>query len=534
MTLDHDRRRLAGAGGVPDIATVLRLRGHLHLESDTTIGGSVSDLGADTRLDRDVATGRPRWAGTGQAGVLRHHLAAVLGQDYAERVFGTGSEASPVHTTDALAYRADGGYPLVEVRDGNRVGTESGIVDRGAVFTEEVLTAGTAFPVDWSIHARPEHLLEITAGFVRALDGFGDGSIGLGSRSGKGRGAALLTGWSVDRHDLTTAEGFRSWFTRNRAPAWSPPTDRQADLIGSLETLLPGVAEQIDRLRAIDQRSRLVIRMTVAIAETIREKNTVTRPATMVQSAGRGDLPEPAATTTPETATGGGDRTRDTRALARTPLSRPLGADGNLTPIDSGSAVHAMLKRHTGWILHEIANHADDQDLAHDRADRLLDDLFGTVIRTGRPSGTLRPSRVRVTEAAITGAAVLRLPHVRLNPLTQGVVDHHLFFEDVLVGGHSDITVTVTRPHLHDLGVLACVLRDLHFGAAPPMGAATTNGHGRRLLTDAALVVPAGIRESDTAPRHYESWTAFTTGKDTDLPKAAVSALVQAVQEGSR
>lgn len=534
MSVDRLRAQLAGAGGIPDIPTVVRLRGHITLGSDTTIGGSADEDDSIIRLDRDTATGRPRWRGTGQAGVLRHHLAALLGTEHAALVFGTGSGPSPVHSTDSLAYRADGGYPLVEKRDGNRVDPESGIVARGAVFTEEVLTAGSSFPVDWSIHARPEQLVEITAGFVRALDGFSDDSNRLGRRRGKGRGAATLTGWSVDLHDLTTAEGFRSWYTRAPAPHWRPPVDPPTELVGRLDEILPGVAARVDQLRALDQRSRIVIRMRLALGETILGSNAdAPRPATMVQGTGRESSVESAAAADSADPGPGGPHA-DRRAQARTPLTRPLGPDGTRVPIDSGSAVHSLLKQRTGWILHEIADHADDPELAHDRAEQFLADLFGADADAPRRPGAPRPSRVTVTEAAITRAGMLRLPHVRIDPLTQGAVDHHLFFDDVLVGGGSEITVIIDRPHLPDLGALAWVLRDLHLGATPPMGAATTNGHGRRMLTDAELDIPAGLRDSDTEPRRYATWAEFATGKNADLPKAAISALERTVQEGHR
>lgn len=505
------RHRLAGAGGSPAARTAVRIRGFVHILTDTTLGGGLSDHGADTRIDRDTATGRPRWAGTGQAGALRHHTKAVLGAHWAERVFGTGDQDSPVRTTHALAYSVDGGYPAVASRDGNRVDPPTGIVEPGAVFTDEVLTAGAVFPIDWAVVTTADLLVETTAALVRAIDGLSDGSIGLGHRAGKGRGRVTATGWTVTTHDLSTPDGFRSWHSRDRgADVWSPPTET-TDLVAQLEDHLPGLGEQVHRLREIDLRKRLVIRLGLDLAETVpvTARRFVVRPSTMVQSG-------PAA-----------DRRVGAGPVARSPLVRPTGIDGTAVPIDSGSAVHSWLKRHTGWILHELATRAVDPDAAHLRADRIHEDLFGTVPRTGQVPSTVRPSRVKVTEAVITGSTRAFLPHVRLNPLTQGVVPHHLFTEEVLVGGASAITVTVNRPHLHDLGAFAWLLRDLKAGVLPPMGAGTTNGHGRRILTDAALDVPEGIRGTADAP--FATWAAFSTHP---LRSAATAALAAAIEEG--
>ncbi|AUM20267.1 RAMP superfamily CRISPR-associated protein [Rhodococcus ruber] len=511
MTVEQLRRQLAGAGGVPAVRTAVRIRGHVHVLSDTTIGGDESDQGADTRLDRDTVTGRPKWAGTGQAGALRHHLAAVLGDEYAARVFGDASADSPFRSTESLAYGPDGGYPPIDVRRGNHIDAATGVGVRGAVFTDEVLTAGAVFPVDWSVHAGADHLVEATAGFVRAVDGIRDESICLGLRRGKGRGAISATGWTVERHDLGTPGGFRSWHTRDRVPGWVAP-EASTDLVAELDALIPGVAERVRQLRAIDLRKRLMIRMTLAVAELVHpghDKPRVSRAATMVQS-------------------GTGRDHREDGALARAPLTRPTGTGGALSPVDSGTALHSMLKRHTGWVLHAIANSADDPGHAHHRADEILEALFGTIIRAGRRPATLRPSRVSVTESAVAGSSTVRLPHVRLNPLTQGAVDSALFFEDVLVGGHSEITVTVTRPRLHELGALAWVLRDLRDGVVSPMGAATTNGHGRRLLTAAALDVPAGVWGSE--PHRFATLGDYAKSKG--LRQAAAEALKQAVQKG--
>lgn len=519
-TTEHRAGTAIDDSATPRAATVLRIRGRVHLRSDTTIGSSGSDHGADTRIARDTVTGRPLWAGTGQAGALRHHLAAVLGDTHADQVFGSGDIDSSVRTTDALAYRSDGEYPTVSLRSGNRIDSASGIVDHGAVFTDEVLPAGTVFLVDWSIRAAVGQLIDITAAFVRAVDGLNDDSIRLGKRAGKGRGATSASHWRAEVHELGTAAGFEAWYTRERTPHWSEPNekiDSRDDLAAHLDTVLPGVAERIRTLRTIDQRSRIVITAALAVAETILEPeaagpNETIRPATMVQA-------------------GNGAAEGDHGPLARSPLRRPTGHGGEELPIDSGSAIHSMLKRHARWVLHAIANRADNPDTAAAHADTIAENLFGSSTRDNRTPRRLKSSRVTVTESPIHDATTEQLPHVRLNPLTQGAVDNHLFFENVLVGGTSTITVTITRASLSDLGLLDWILRDLTHGIGPAMGAATANGHGRRVLTSATLDIPAGLHDSHPARWHSESLSDYI---DTGgaLRDAAHHALDNAIAEG--
>lgn len=517
-----ERRAVASADNAapPGASTVLRIRGRVHLCSDTTVGSATSDHSADTRIARDTATGRPLWAGTGQAGALRHHLAAVLGDTHADQIFGTVDADSAVRTTDALAYRTDGGYPTTSLRTGNRIDTETGIVDPGAVFTDEVLPAGTVFLVDWSLLAPSAHLIDLTAAFVRAVDGLDDDSIRLGARAGKGRGETRASHWQVELHELDTAAGFEAWYTRERTPHWPTPdekVDSSDDLAVHLDTVLPGVADRVDVLRTIDQRTRIVVTASLAVAETVligtdaEGSSETTRPATMVQGTGGGD---------------DGDR----GPLARSPLTRPTGRGGEESPIDSGSAVHSMLKRHGRWILHALANRSENpDDAAH--ADAIADDLFGSTTRGNRTPRRLRSSRVTVTESPIHGTATAQLPHVRLNPLTQGAVDNHLFFEDVLVGGTSTLTITIARASLSDLGLLDWILRDLTHGTGPAMGAATTNGHGRRVLTAAELDIPAGLHDGHPDGWHAESLSSyFASG--TALREAAHRALDTAIAEG--
>lgn len=510
----------ADNAATPRASTVLRIRGRVRLCTDTTLGSSTSDHSADTRIARDTATGRPLWAGTGQAGALRHHLAAVLGDTHADKIFGTGDTDSAVRTTDALAYRTDGGYPTTSLRTGNRIDTATGIVDPGAVFTDEVLPAGTVFLVDWSLHAPSAQLTDLTAALVRAVDGLDDDSIRLGARAGKGRGETRASHWQVELHELGTATGFEAWYTRERAPRWPTPDEKVEggdDLAACLDIVLPGVADRVAALRTIDQRTRIVVTASLAVAETVfigtdaHGPRETTRPATMVQGTGGGD---------------DGDR----GPLARSPLTRPIGRGGDESPIDSGSAVHSMLKRHGRWILHALANRADSPDAAA-HADAIADDLFGSSTRGNLSPRRLRSSRVTVTESPIHGTATAQLPHVRLNPLTQGAVDNHLFFEDVLVGGTSTITITIARASLPDLGLLDWILRDLTHGAGPAMGAATTNGHGRRVLTAAEFDIPADLYDGHPDGWHAESLSSYF-GSGTALREAAHCALDTAIAEG--
>jgi hypothetical protein len=484
---------------------VVEISGTVELRTDTTLSDGSSSESTDSVLVRDPFTGLPVWRGTGQAGVMRHHLAAIR-PELVPATFGQADRSSRVHTADALA-RLPAAH-LVGRRSGNRIDPHTRQVERGAVFTTEVLPAGTCFPVAWHLHLPREGDGAVPAslvGMVLAASGLVDepDGIRLGLRSGRGRGAVAGRGWRVRLHDLGTPEGFDTWFG-GADPV--PDGPGSPTLLDALATALDAVAGPCSgrQLRAAvhaveHEREQLLLQLIVAVGE-----------------------PDPVAGVRPTTLLHGVTPfRRDSDDPDLVPLARP-GRSGTVEPLDSGSAVHNLLVRQARWALRTLA--------APEIAEDMLRDLFG-----GGAEGTVapRPSRVRETEAPVVGSSAVTWTRNNIDPLTQGTVPGLLFTEVSRYGGDTTWQVQVRGPKAADVGLLALVLRDLADGAAQAVGHGSASGHGRRLLTSAtvsirgaALCAELGL---DAAPEPMD-WPTF---RDGPLPRTALAALRTALSSAS-
>lgn len=485
---------------------IVHVRARVHLDTDTTLSTGASASGGV--VARDHTTGTPIWRGTTQAGLLRHHLRAVAGADTADLLFGTGDRPSPVHTFDALAHHPTA-VPTLGYRPGNRVDPVTGVVERGAVFTDEVLEPPAFFDTEWALHLDPtdRKAADRVAAFVVALTGLADGSITLGRRGGRGRGHVHTDHWTATVHDLRTPTGQRAWYLRARTHPGTGLADGTdpATAVDTACTCAPeparitGVAAAVWSIAEADRRTRLTLVMTVDSADTAPDGTL--HPATLLH----GSPPAPRADDA--------DTTDRPLPVAREPLHRPRRAADTPVPVESGAALHNWLARHARWILHSIAADAPDPAAA-DRADALHTALFGSAAGGGSAP---RPSRVRVDEPELRNGRMAVLPRVRIDPLTHGAVDSALFADRVLVGAESTITVTVTVPDtLLDLatGLIALMLRDLADGHAPPVGGGAGVGHGRRTLTNAKIT---------TAREHHDSWERF---RNSPTRTRSVAALI--------
>jgi CRISPR/Cas system CSM-associated protein Csm3 (group 7 of RAMP superfamily) len=488
------RALLAGAGQVPETPFIVRVLGEVMVMTDLTIGtGAGADTGEDVEIVRDALSGNPMWPGTSQAGALRNLATRYLGgadPTLVPSVFGSSEQQSRLHTRDAPSADANIGR-----RVGNRHDERRAVVDTGALFDVETVCAGTTFRVDWSLHMPafgddPKAL----AAFMLALEQFEKVGVRCGLRKGKGRGEIRPVRWNIQHYDLSTTAGFQNWVERERNPAgWTYTT--AAGLIDAVYVTTPAHMEQADfracrnQMRAQMGDQNLTLDLRIVCQESLGDNLL---PTTMAQS-------EPvligAVTAGEEGAS----------PLHRCPLTRPIAARGDGTtdevPVNSGEAFHALLKRTARWALAGVVSTLPDPQRCARRAEALFAEVFGGPARTaGRP--TLLPSRVSGSENAFESIATLDLPHVAIDPLTQGAADHLLFSEQVLVGAEVAVNLVVHSPKPAEVALIFLALRDIKDGLAPPIGHGGTIGHGRVRFDGENC----SIRTAHPDPPNWSNW----------------------------
>ncbi|MBR8744484.1 CRISPR-associated protein, partial [Nocardiopsis sp. MG754419] len=116
---------------------------------------------------------------------------------------------------------------------------------------------------------------------------------------------------------------------------------------------------------------------------------------------------------------------------------------------------------------------------------------------TGPPAP--RPARIRLRATPVlTGGAPLTTTRMTVDALFGDAVDGRLFTTDLHCGGTAEAVLDVPEPDGAVCGLLALLVRELVTVPFDTLGAGEGVGHGRLLVTRAALVVHGGPDRSIT------------------------------------
>ncbi|KIH99483.1 hypothetical protein LP52_07330 [Streptomonospora alba] len=493
----------------------------IRLHSDTHIGSAddTSRATADIApLDRDPATGRPRFRATTLAGLLRRHLAERLGDERASAVAELFGEAAPrsaepgpgasvpsaLDIDDAVAeLPPEAG---VTVRAGNRVDPGSGAAAPGAVWRMETLPAGTAFTLTLRLHVgegqSEGRLLALAALAADGLAGTGPG-VSIGARTARGYGAAACEGWHTLRHDLGTPRGWADYYAltwrQRRDRAHRAVAERCRSRPGARETGLsalfserletePALAAAVgaDYSRTLadygtDDRRRDELALTLHLAE--RPTDALLGPA---------DAGPDAHAHRPGLLLVGEAPGLDTLGeVDRAHLRRPaVGGDGAVQwrPTLGDTALFALFKRMSRRLVRDISGEsgAAAGEWSDDSAARRLHARWwgGDADVQSAP----RASAVRLRRAAeLTGGTPQRTTRVTIDALFGDSVDASLLTDDVHAGGSAEVVLDVPDPDDAVRGLLALIVRELHTVAMDAVGGGTGAGHGRITVSRAVL-----------------------------------------------
>ncbi|MDT0330367.1 RAMP superfamily CRISPR-associated protein [Nocardiopsis lambiniae] len=508
------------------------ITGRWCLLSDTHVGAAqvvprhAAQSDVDLHLDRDPRTGAPRLRATTLAGLLRHGLAARVGDPArASELFGAAEgdgrapRTSAVEIDDAFGRLPEG--TGVAVRTGTRVDPAAGTVLPGLLWQWEVLPAGTVFVVHLrlrvAVPADEARLLTLVALAVEGVGGAGPGTR-VGGRTGRGHGSVRATHWAVrrldlgDEHDWFAHHG-RSWEERWRAGA-DALAEASADLSVALARELrakdrAGTAAHLAaRVAGPDRRRRAELRLALAVAE---RTDPLTAPS--------GDL-RPGLLSIGDAPTGDRLGEVDRAHRERPVVEDPDKGEVRIAPVLGDTALFALVKRIAARSVRDAAEALGDADPGRRQA--WYDHWWGAD--TGAREAVPRPSRVRLrTVPVITGGAVLTATRMTVDSLFGDAVDGRLFTDDLQCGGVAEVVFDIDDPDDAIRGLCALVVRDLATVPFDTVGAGAGVGHGRVSAVRAELVTLTG----DRAPERVDLLDASFApdGADAEVVRGWVAAL---------
>jgi CRISPR/Cas system CSM-associated protein Csm3 (group 7 of RAMP superfamily) len=469
--------RFAGPGGLITQRNIMLVAAQLRVTSDMCLGDGTSGEATDMVVALDLTTGRPILPATSQTGALRAVMAraADVSEADLDALFGTPGSPSRFRPYDAVA---DTPLPATGVRDGIAIDPATGTVLRGHLFSTEVLSAGTTFPLVWEVHLPPDRdraadLLALAATAGSILSG---GRIRFGRRTHIGFGAVTAHTWRARFFDLSTgSDDVRAWHTPTLAdrPLLADSRPGHPSAAEALNTAAPEGFPAIVPREAMP-RNGLTVTVTLANEE---------------QHAGQW-VPAPLLVAGVHT---GLD---NTSAHLRRPCCGPDGSV-SLQPLDSGSTTLSLIRRTASRALAWITAERGDAD----QAAHLLRDLFGS-----HPAERIvSAARLRVDEGAFSESSDVTMSSVAINALAHTTVTGALTQRTALFGGARTVTIDVIDPVDVDIAVLRLALGDLVDGVAPPSGAGTATGDGRRRATAVTVHYQSGRATGQT----WETWDDF-------------------------
>lgn len=431
------------------------ISGEMILETPTGLGGGDAEGATDMGLLYDPVENRPLLTGASIAGALRNFLreyekgfgwkekSGDEEKSRAEALFGhlddsvadkRASVLSWLAVDDALGVPPAKGDPM-EIRDGVTINPKTRTADvdkrgKGKLYDIELLAAGTTFDLHFELWLTEDNRENLES-LVIALKGLEEGKIGLGRRKRRGYGQCSISGWYIQRYDMTTVEGLLGWLNH---------TQGEGDFHAT-------VFDIIDSPPAIDSR-----RESFTLDATFKLKTSL-----LIRSA-----------------SGSGDGADSVHLRSW--------RDGKPRPILSGTSLAGVIRARALRIAKTMMT---DEHQAEDFVNR----MFGRRVQghDDKPTG----SRVVVHETLVENGVTDRVQsRVKIDRFTGGAYPQALFSQQPVFGASKTPARINIRLALRknvdvpdnvfeaEIGLLLLVLKDLWTGDLP-IGGESSVGRGR-------------------------------------------------------
>lgn len=439
------------------------VQGILVLRTPTCLGSGDSESSTDLSLIRDSISPNALLTGASIAGALRNYLreyergyeSAESRSDLATLLFGgmrqdDDGEQSPLVVYDSISTKP----PIIELRDGVKINSQTGTAEDNAKYDLELLAAGTQFPIqfelfiDNSVVKSQEKVDQLLAGLAIALQGLEMGDISLGMKKRRGFGRCGVKQWAVYDYDMTDSKQLLDWLSHDHWTSLAAKATSKADAETNLSIV---ELLKVNLTDTIDQRDRLKIKATFELASPM-----------LIRS---GELEAKAAP--------------DTVHLKSYRNGRPV-------PIISGPSLAGVLRHRAERIVNTLG-----------KSTGLIDTLFGFVEETAEREAALA-SRLVVHESEITMPSnqpettkpqELVQTRIAIDRFTGGAYSGALFQEQPVFDSgrpQADIELELRSPKPYEVGLLLLLIKDL-WTEDLPVGGTSSIGRGRLKGTQATI-----------------------------------------------
>lgn len=414
----------------------LIIHGKLVLETPTCLGSGDAESPTDMPVLRDSVSDCALLTGASLAGALRNYLWEYKNgynqplnnsvKGLADLLFGgmrsdDDGNQSPLIVEDALSSR----IPDIELRDGVKIVSSTGIANDGAKYDLEFIAAGTEFKLGFELLIEQEHdEAQLCQALALALRGLENGEISIGTKKRRGFGRCQVTEWQVWEFDLRQDQDRTAWLMFDHAAR---------DIVAPQTSIVQALGLALEQA---DCRDRFCLHATFTLDSPLlirSGQNSIGLAPDVVHLKSR-------------------------RSGADTPQ-----------PILSGTSLTGVMRHRAERILTTLR-----------QSTAMLDQIFGSLL--DKPSDQARASRLVVHESVVAGKTHdLVQNRVAIDRFTGGAYHGALFSEQPVFGTDEttvNLELELRNPKDEEIGLLLLLLKDLWTGDLP-VGGGRSIGRGR-------------------------------------------------------
>ncbi len=437
------------------------IKGTLLLETPTCFGSGDAEGPTDFMLLRDSISSHALLTGASIAGALRNYVheyengygKSERKNSLATKLFGgtrrdEDGDQSPLIINDSISVNV----PHVELRDGVKINSMTGVTEDKAKYDLELLAAGTEFPLTFELlteenekdeNKNKEHKKKLLQALKIALEGLEEGEIGMGTRKRRGFGRCKVGEWKIWQFDLTKPDERMAWLKCDRGEENPNAKEPQTGKVFNI-TLFdnPEIIE--------DNRRRFIMNATFKLAGSLLissgQFSTEAAPDAVHLKSRRIKPKE-------------NDEDED---------------EYENNNVLSGTSLAGVLRHRAERIVNTLTGN-----------EGIINQLFGS----GNDEENPNASRLIVEETVVDNANELVQNRIAIDRFTGGAYYGALFDEQPLFGTEKTqvtLKLELRQPENYEIGLLLLLLKDL-WTSDLPVGGQSSIGRGRLKGVEATM-----------------------------------------------
>ncbi|MDY7006112.1 MAG: RAMP superfamily CRISPR-associated protein [Cyanobacteriota bacterium] len=468
------------------------IRGKLILDTPTCLGSGDAEGPTDLMLMRDSITPHALLTGTSIAGALRNYLhdyengygKEEKSDSLTTYLFGAkqkdeNGDQSPLIINDSISSE----MPKVELRDGVKINSITGIAEDKAKYDLEFLVEGTEFPLAFElIVEKDKHQDEnrLLSALTIILEGLKNGEIRIGMKKRRGFGRCYVSDWQIWQFDLKKSQDRIAWLKFDREYISNFQEYKISNLVKQEQ-------KELNTKNFPDKRQTFTMEVTFKLVGSL-----------LIRSSQFSDEAVP--------------------DVVHLKSSR----NGKEENILSGTSLAGVLRHRAEKIVKTVGNNQ-----------KIIKDIFGTEKDNENPNS----SRLLVEESVIKNVNELVQNRIAIDRFTGGAFHGALFDEQPIFAkeenGKEETCVTLNlelrQPKDAEIGLLLLLLKDL-WASDLPVGSESSIGRGRL----AGIIAEMSLKISG---KDKKTWMISQNGERLKISNAKklesfVYSFVKEVQEG--